>query len=86
MTAQVYEHLPTEIQAVQWLGRFEDFPASWRASGALMLDEFGDLTVITGKGPATARHSDYVLFSKWDEYWPIPEVKFLASYRPKSAS
>lgn len=83
MTATMYEHLPTTVEAVQWLGMFEDFPASWRASGALLLDEDGNLTVITGKGSAGATLGDYVLFSKWEEYWPVAEVKFLASYRVK---
>lgn len=79
----VYEHLPTEVEAVQWLGRFEDFPAAWRASGALLLDHDGNLTVITGKGSAGVALGDYVLFSKWEEYWPVAEPKFLASYKAK---
>ena len=78
-----YVHLPTEVEAAQWLGHYEDFPAEWRASGALILE--GDaLVVITGKGPAPANIGDWVLHSNWEEYWPIAEPKFLASYGKKS--
>lgn len=83
MSAQTYVHLPTEVDAVQWLGTREAFPQSWLASGALQFNDDGSLTVTTGKGPADARIGDYVLFSKWDEFWPVPEVKFLASYKAK---
>lgn len=83
MTATVYEHLPTTVEAVQWMDRFEDFPASWRSSGALDISD-GVLVVMTGKGPATAIVGDYVVRSPWEEFWPIAEPKFLASYRVKS--
>lgn len=82
MTAKVYEHLPTMVEAVQWMDRFEDFPASWRASGALDISE-GALVVMTGKGPATVNIGDWVVRSPWEEFWPIAEPKFLASYREK---
>ena len=83
MSAETFVHLPTEVGAVQWLGDYSAFPAEWRASGSLLLED-GVLTVITGKGPATARIGDYVLFSWWDEFWPVTEMKFLASYRRKA--
>jgi hypothetical protein len=84
MTAPEYEHLPTTVEAVQWLGHFEDFPASWRASGALDMSE-GDLIVMTGKGPATVKVGDYVVRSPWEEFWPIAEPKFLVSYKAKDS-
>ena len=81
MTAQTYVHLPTTIEAVQWLGERSDFPQSWLASGALQFNDDGTLTVITGKGPADANLGDFVIFSGWEEYWPVAEPKFLASYK-----
>jgi hypothetical protein len=80
MTAKVYVHLPTTVEAVQWKDHFEDFPPSWRSSGALDISD-GVLVVMTGKGPATVNIGDYVVRSGWEEFWPIAEPKFLASYR-----
>lgn len=85
MTAVIRSvHLPTEVDAVQWLGDRDAFPQAWLSSGALQFNADGSLTVITGKGPADARLGDYVLLSDWDEYWPISEPKYLASYKAKS--
>lgn len=82
MTVKVYEHLPNVVEAVQWMDHFEDFPASWRSSGALDISD-GVLVVMTGKGPATVNVGDYVVRSSWEEFWPIAEPKFLSSYRER---
>lgn len=76
-----YVHLPTKVQAVQWLGRREDIPDSWQSSGAFRFAEDGSLTVTTGKGEADVNVGDYILLSSWEEFWPIAEPKFLASYK-----
>lgn len=84
MTARTYVHLPTEVEAVQWKGDYEDLPAAWRSSGAFRYHaETGELTVVTGKGDADIRIGDYILHSSWEEFWPIAEPKFLASYQAK---
>jgi hypothetical protein len=83
MTAQRYVHLPTEVDAFQWNGNYNDLPQEWRASGAFRYSD-GHLSVVTGKGEADIRIGDFILFSDWEEFWPISESKFLASYRAKS--
>ena len=84
MTVGIYVHLPTEIEAVQWAGDYDTLPEAWRASGAFRFNATtGELTVVTGKGLADVAIGDYVVFSRWDEFWPIPEPKFLASYKAK---
>lgn len=86
MPAEVYVHLPTEVEAVQWTGDYEALPAAWRASGAFRFNaETGELTVVTGKGDTDVRIGDYILLSGWEEFWPIAEAKFLASYVKKPA-
>lgn len=82
MTARTFVHLPTEVEAVQWQGVREDVPDSWLASGALTFSN-GTLVVLTGKGPADVNYGDYIVRSSWEEFWPIAEPKFLASYRAK---
>lgn len=82
MTVRTYVHLPTEVEAVQWAGDYEQLPEAWRASGAFRFNA-GELTVVTGKGLADVHIGDFVVLSRWDEYWPIPEPKFLASYKAK---
>lgn len=83
MTARTYVHLPTEVEAVQWLGNRDDIPPAWQSSGAFRFAEDGTLTVTTGKGETDVHIGDYILFSAWEEFWPVAEPKFLASYRVK---
>lgn len=78
-----YVHLPTEVEAVQWKGDRADLPDEWMATGALSFSE-GVLVVLTGKGPADVHIGDYLVRSAWEEFWPIAEPKFLASYKAKS--
>lgn len=77
-----YVHLPTEIEAVQWTGNRDDLPDNWLASGALSFSE-DTLVALTGKGPADVNVGDYLVRSPWEEFWPIAEPKFLASYKVK---
>lgn len=84
MTVIRVVHLPTEADAFQWRGDYEALPAAWRSSGAFRFNaETSDLTVVTGKGDTDVRIGDYILHSEWEEFWPIAEPKFLASYRAK---
>lgn len=79
-----YVHLPTEVEAVQWHGVYEDLPHAWRASGAFSVDASGTLHVVTAKGPADVEVGDFIVRSGWGEYWPIGEPVFLSNYRAKS--
>jgi hypothetical protein len=85
VTSRRFVHLPTEVEAVQWSGDYNDLPATWRSSGAFRYNrETGELTVVTGKGDTDVIIGDFVVHSGWEEYWPIAEPKFLASYRGKA--
>lgn len=78
-----YVHLPTEVQAIQWRGNRDELPAQWRSSGAFRFHNDGTLTVTTGKGETDVNVGDYIVYSGWEEFWPIAEPKFLASYQAK---
>lgn len=76
-----YVHLPTEVDAVQWTGGdFEVLPAAWRASGAFQLHD-RVLLVVTARGLVEAEIGDYIVRSKWGEYWPVKEPVFLSNYK-----
>jgi hypothetical protein len=81
---RTYVHLPTEIEAVQWLGDYNALPKSWRASGALRWDPRNkELTVITGHGEVETPYGAWIGRSKWGEFWPLHEAIFTGSYRLK---
>ncbi len=81
MTATLYEHRPTRVEAVQWRGIYNDFPVSWRASGAFQLAEDGTLHVVTAKGLALVEAGDYALQYSWGEFSAVKEAIFLMSYQ-----
>lgn len=84
-TPQTYVHLPTEIEALQWLGEYNELPKSWRASGAFRYQN-GELTVVTGHGEVEVPYGAYIGRSKWGEFWPLHEAIFTGSYALKENS
>lgn len=84
---QTYVHLPTEIEALQWLGEYNELPKSWRASGAFRYDPNSrELTVVTGHGEVEIPYGAWIAHSKWGEFWPLQEAVFTGSYGPKENS
>lgn len=81
---QTYVHLPTEIEALQWLGEYNELPKAWRASGAFRFDtNSGELSVVTGHGEVEVAYGAWIGRSKWGEFWPLHEAIFTGSYRLK---
>lgn len=60
------------IQAVEWRGEIEDFPAAWRSLDMFYLNEAGDLVVRTPNGPGRAQVGWFVINGLGGEFYPVP--------------
>lgn len=76
-----YVARPVEIEAIEWLGNYNDLPLSWRATDTFTLDpETDELRVQTLDGPSTARLGDFVARGTAGEYYPIRRPIFAFKY------
>lgn len=65
------------IEALQWLGQYEELPADWRNSGMVELNDAGNrLLVRTPDGIATPRTGDYLCRGVSGEYTVVRRATF----------